>query len=35
MIELKQGELKRAFDGLAVIAAGEADGQAWLLARRR
>ncbi|MGD9619360.1 MAG: class I SAM-dependent methyltransferase [Mycolicibacterium sp.] len=27
-------ELRRAFDGLAVIAAGETDGTAWLLARR-
>lgn len=28
------GELRRAFDGLTVIAAGEAQGVAWLLARR-
>ena len=28
------GELARAFDALDVLACGEADGQAWLLARR-
>ena len=28
------GELRSAFAGLDVIAAGEGDGQAWLLARR-
>lgn len=30
----KAGELAQAFDGLAVIAAREADGHSWLLARR-
>lgn len=29
-----RGELARAFDALDVVACGEADGQAWLLARR-
>lgn len=28
-----RGELTRAFDGLDLIAAGEGDGEAWLLAR--
>jgi SAM-dependent methyltransferase len=31
---VRAGELRRAFDGLDVIAAGEANGEAWLLARR-
>jgi hypothetical protein len=30
----RAGELRRAFAGLQVMAAGEADGEAWLLARR-
>ncbi|MCF6390093.1 class I SAM-dependent methyltransferase [Mycobacterium sp. MBM] len=29
------GELRRAFAGLQELAAGEGDGQAWMLARRR
>ena len=29
------GELRTAFSTLDEIAAGEADGQAWLIARRR
>jgi len=31
---VKAGELRQTFDGLDVIAAQEADGEAWLLARR-
>jgi SAM-dependent methyltransferase len=30
----RRGELERAFGGLDVIASAEADGEAWLLARR-
>jgi len=30
----RAGELGQAFDGLAVVAAREGDGEAWLLARR-
>ncbi|CAN5647949.1 class I SAM-dependent methyltransferase [soil metagenome] len=32
---IKPGELERAFSALEVIAAGAADGEAWLLGRRR
>ena len=32
---VRAGELRSAFSGLEVIAAAEANGQAWLLARRR
>jgi len=31
---VKAGELRQAFDGLDIIAAQEANGEAWLLARR-
>ncbi len=32
---VKAGELRRAFDALDVVAADDAHGEAWLLARRR